>query len=426
MQRLKPIKIVRSKERISNRIGLPLIWEIINRLELPKQIDELFGRPGSNKGIKASNYVLTLLNMFIDGAIHLEDVRHLQTDQAYQEMLKGLRLPGSDAIGDWLRRYGGKDSEAWLMEVNSRIMSATEKPGKILDIDATIIKSDKGDSKKSYKGINGYQPMLGIIEENGLVASSEFRQGNQSPQSGLLEFVKKCRSNYPQEIKILRSDSAGWQKSLVDYCNQEGLNYTITAGQTTSVIKAISEIDESSWERGYSRDGIKEDYEVGETIYHFGAKRREVRLVVKRKRLTTQLDLFGNYSYWIVGTNLTEEQYSKQAIIHLHQNRGNMERRLGEIKHQINLGHMPTGQFRANTLYFTIGVLAYNLLQILKHLALPKSEQNKSVRALRYQLIKLAGKLVLHAREMILQIAAPIYNIKLFETAYTRLRLSPY
>jgi hypothetical protein len=46
-------------------------------------------------------------------------------------------------------------------------------------------------------------------------------------------------------------------------------------------------------------------------------------------------------------------------------------------------------------------------------------------KTLRYQLLKLAGKLVLHARYMILQIAAPLKNMELFRDAYYRVKLAP-
>jgi hypothetical protein len=59
--------------------------------------------------------------------------------------------------------------------------------------------------------------LIGIISENSMVVGSDFREGNISPQSGLVEFIEGCRRNYPQQIKILRSDSAAWQKEVVDY-----------------------------------------------------------------------------------------------------------------------------------------------------------------------------------------------------------------
>lgn len=207
--RLKRLKITRSKEKLSNRIGLPLIEQIIEQLDLRGIIDKKFPKPGSNRGIKASDYITTLVYMFTDGAIHLEDVNHLHNDETFQEMLKGMKLPSSDAIGDWLRRVGSKQTEKQLSEVRQRLLAVVEKPGFILDIDSTIIESEKGDAKKTYKGNYGYQPLIGIISENGMVVGSDFREGNTSPQSGLIELIEQCRRNYSQQIKMVRIDSAG-------------------------------------------------------------------------------------------------------------------------------------------------------------------------------------------------------------------------
>lgn len=60
MRPLKRFKITRSKEKLSNRIGLPLIEQIIDHLEIREQIDRKFPKPGSNRGIKASDYITTL------------------------------------------------------------------------------------------------------------------------------------------------------------------------------------------------------------------------------------------------------------------------------------------------------------------------------------------------------------------------------
>ena len=425
LKRRKPIKITRSNEKLSNRIGVPLIEELAGRLRLREKIDEKFGKPGSNRGIKANDYIMTLVYMFIDGALHLEDVRHLMNDEAFQEMLKETQLPTSDAIGDWLRRNGGKESETRMWEVMSGLLKSVEKPGLILDIDTTIIESDKGDAQKTYKGNYGYHPLLGIIAENGMVVGSDFREGNESPQKGLVEFIESCRRNYPERIKLIRSDSAGWQKGVVDYCEEEGLNYTISTDQTEGLLEAIKSIPEESWQRGIDQEGIKEDYEVAETEYRFGTKKRTVRIVAKRTKLKKQYDLFLNYKYWIVGTNISREEKESQSIIELHSGRGIMEKRIGELKHQLNLNHQPCGQFNANCLYFTVGILAYNLLQLLKLIGLPEEYHHKTVKTLRYQLLKLAGKVVLHARYMIIQIAGPLKNIELFQSTYYRLRYTP-
>jgi hypothetical protein len=465
---LKPIKITRSQEKLSNRIGLPLIEEIIDKLHLRSEIDRVFPKPGSNRGIWASDYVMTLMYMFIDGALHLEDVSHLREDKAYQEMIHQMKLPSSDAIGDWLRRYGSKESEGWMWHVMKPVLSAAVKNdrkdikaftakeiiadegnataaaattgeeassldysealgGHTLDVDATVIQSEKGDALKTYKGIKGYQPLLGIISESGIVTGSDFRQGNVAAQTGLVEFIEQCLEAYPGIIKAVRSDSASWQKEIVDYLESRLLFFTITADQTAPILEVIGQIPDAMWKEGLDRDGIAGGYDLSEAEYNFGTKKRRVRIVIKRYEEKEQLDLFtGKFSYWIVATNLPGDKFSAQSVIHFHEMRGGMEKRIGELKHDMSLGHLPCGQFNSNCLYFTIGILAYNMLQLLKIMGLPKDYRNRSVKSLRYQLLKLAGKLISHGRYLVLQVSAPLKNVELFINCYLRLHMSPF
>ncbi|MFH1528166.1 MAG: hypothetical protein ABIG69_16285, partial [Bacteroidota bacterium] len=65
LKRLKLIKITRSKEKLSNRIGIPLVKELIGVFRIREKIDEVFGRPGNNRGILASDYLMTIVYMFI-------------------------------------------------------------------------------------------------------------------------------------------------------------------------------------------------------------------------------------------------------------------------------------------------------------------------------------------------------------------------
>lgn len=206
------IRIQRTDEKLTRRSGMIVVNEYGKRVELSRLINEAFPKPGSNKGKEASAYVLSLIEMFLDGAMHLEDIRLLMSDVAYQELVERRGYPSADALGDWLRRYGGSDGEINLWKVQRELLKLSTEENGTLDIDATIIEADKGDARKTYKGIRGYQPLLGILAENNMVVGSEFRQGNHSPQSGLKEFIHRCEENYPGRIRTIRSDSAGWKK----------------------------------------------------------------------------------------------------------------------------------------------------------------------------------------------------------------------
>lgn len=115
-----------------------------------------------------------------------------------------------------------------------------------------------------------------------MVINSDFRQGNISPQSGLVEYIEKCR-RVNSKIKYFRVDTAGWNKELVDYAIEEGLYFTITSGQKMSVMEAVRSIPEISWEKALDGNGIRKGYEVIKIEYYFGSNKRKLRRVVKRK-----------------------------------------------------------------------------------------------------------------------------------------------
>lgn len=368
--------------------------------------------------------------MFHDGAVHLEDVSHLYEDSVYKELVSEGRLPSADAIGDWLRRMGENKAGEKLRQLQENIFSKVfpenrTAEGVTLDIDATIITAEKGDAQKSYKGVRGYQPMLGVIEETGLVVGSQFRQGNISPQSGLWEFVKSCEKTYGQRIQTVRSDSAAYQKLFIENCMEEGKYFSITAMHTSSILKALKEIPQEQWQRGVEKDGIKGNWEVAETIHTFSSKKKTFRIVAKRYTGDSQLDFFADHRYWVVATNLPKEKYDSNAVVLFHCHRGEMERIIGEIKNQFGLKHLPCGQIAANEMYFSVGILAYNILQMIKLIALPPEHRRKSVRSLRYQLIHLAARLIYHARYAVVRIAAPMKNIQLVTELFLRLRFAP-
>lgn len=416
-----------SRERLTRRTGLVLVNEFGKRLYLGNRINEAFGAPGSNRGKKASEYIQTLVEMFLDGALHLEDVRSLEADTAYQELTEKRSYPTSDAIGDWLRRHGGREGEYRLWSVIAQLLTLNTETDSTLDIDAAPIEADKGDGTMNYKGIRGYQPLLGIIAENGLVVGSEFRYGNESPQVGLVEFVHQCERNFSERIRFVRSDSAAYNSEFFNDCFACRRLFTVTADQDVAVMAAIANIPEMAWKRGVLADGTLAPWEVAETIHTMENTTQAFRLAVKRTVRRHQTHLFdGLYTYWIVATNVPQNQMDANAVILFHQKRGEMEKTIGELKHHFNLDHLPCGQFDANALYFTTGLLAYNIIQLVKQITLGSPWMKKSIRTLRYRLFHLAARVISHARSLIVRVAGPVESFEMLVDSYFKLRLSPW
>jgi hypothetical protein len=69
-------------------------------------------------------------------------------------------------------------------------------------------------------------------------------------------------------------------------------------------------------------------------------------------------------------------------------------------------GQMPSGLFGANAAWWTIMIIAHNLNALMKHLVLGKPWVAKRMKALRFSLISLPGRVVRHARRLILRLSA--------------------
>src|SRR5436853_3400329 len=67
--------------------------------------------------------------------------------------------------------------------------------------------------------------------------------------------------------------------------------------------------------------------------------------------------------------------------------------------------HLSCHRFRANEVRLLLGVIAYNLGNLLRRLVLPVAIQNWSLTSLQQRLFKTGGRLIRHARYLILQLA---------------------
>ena len=421
------LKLEHTDERLTRRTGLILVNRFGDKISLPQKINRAFRAPGSNRGLPASQYVLSIAEMLIDGATCLEDVRLFEDDEAYKEMAEIMHYPTSDALGDWLRRHGGPDGEERLWSVISPVIqSMTSGTGHTLDIDGTLIEADKGDAQFTYKGFRGYHPLVGGCVELGLFTGSLFQQGNISPQQDLQKFIAQCTKNLPGSFSTVRSDSAAFNSHVINYCFQEGLRFSITADHDTAVMEAIRAIPENDWIQGKYDDSSQASYQVAETVYTMKKTSCAFRLVAKRTRLTDQNDLFnGNFKYWIIATNIPHSEKDAQAMIHFQNGRGEFEKLIGELKHHYGLDHMPCGQFDANGLYFTIGILAFTLVQLLKQHYFGPEWKKKSVRSLRYRWLHVPSRIVSHARYIVAKVAMTrALFVQLLEI-YLKLTLAP-
>ena len=353
------------------------------------------------------------------GGRRLEDLRELRAEQEVLESLGLGAVPDAGTVGDWLRRQG-EGGVAGLEGVNRELIpKALEQEGEelTLDVDATEIEAEKQEAKWTYHHVQGYMPLVGYV--NGLCVGHEFREGNVSPGAGILGLAQKCEAALPAGKRIyFRSDSAGYQAEVIDHYSQPGRTFSITADQDAAVKAAIKNLPGSAWQAYRTQEGIGTDRQVAETVHTMNKTKQAFRLLVLRW-LNPQPSLFEaeRYCYHAVASNREE---SAAEVIWKHNGRGTSENWHKELKIGVGMEQMPCGQKEANALYFAIGVLAYNLAQLLKRRVLPAAYRTATLATLRWKVYRLAGKLVRPARGLILQIKADTEKWLLLQSARRR------
>ncbi len=415
-QLILPIKLERSSERLTSLGGLVVLEELARAAGVWEKVDRVLEGPRSGRGYKPHEFVQTLVWMLHAGGRRLEDLRELRAEREVLERLGLEAVPDAGTVGDWLRRQGVAGAEG-MRQVSQELIAGClrEEPEElILDVDATEIEAEKQEAAWTYNQVKGYMPMLGYVK--GVCVGHEFREGNQSPGAEILEFAQGCEAALPEGKRIyFRSDSAAYQAAVINRYSLPGRSFTITADQDAAVKREIQNLPETAWSPYRTPDGIATDRQIAETVHTMNGTEQAFRLIVLRWP-NPQPNLFEaeRYSYHAVATNREE---SASEVIWKHNGRGQCENWHKELKAGLAMEQMPCGEFEANAMYFAIGVLAYNLAQLLKRRVLPESYRTVTVATLRWKLYRLAGKLVRHARGWMLQIKADLEKWRLLESA---------
>ncbi len=414
-----PYKLKTTKNQLTSRTGLVAVVQMMESLELSRRVDNAFPQPQSNRGFKPSVFIQTLMLMQHEGSFHLDDVRHLKGDSALRTLFEIKTIPSATAIGDWLRRTAKHSiaQTAWVAVNKVLLKSALHHCKAVtLDIDATEIIANKADASWTYKSNKGFMPMVGHIAQTGQVVACDFRKGNQSPNSKNLDFIKQCQNALPDgcTVQQLRIDAAGYQTKIIEYCDDQNIDYAIRAVMSSAIKERVETLNEADWQPMLNKKGeaIK-DQETCRTIHCLGDYEKPFTLIIQRKRLKGQTELAFDsqsseeiinqgYLYRAIATN--REALSESEIIHWYNQRAeDSENRIKELKLDFGGDTLPCSDFAANALYFNIVALSYNLFALMRQL-LPESLSQHRAITLRWRLYAMAAKVVKTGRQIFVKL----------------------
>jgi len=453
-------------EAVTAMGGVPLVVQAFRSLGLPGSVQQHVHIKERQRGYDEATFVESFVILNAVGGECLDDFQHLRQDPVLSELV-GHALPSPEAARNFLygfheeerieeakqRRasdqiaYIPEESEALkgLARVNRDLVQrlgqrCPDQRIATVDQDATIIASRKQEALRTYEGERGYQPMLAVWAEMNAVLADEFRDGNVPAQMEPLAVAQAAFAALPETVKeyYFRGDSACHESGLLNWLRDEKraggpqgrIGFAVSARMSEALHAAILRVPEKSWE-AYGAVHPREIRECAEVSFVPGEKSEHkatqpLRYVAIRIR-NRQEELFadgGKIKHFAIVSNL--EEWKPGRLIQWHREKaGTIEGVHDVVKNELGGGVLPCKYFGANAAWLRLAILTHNVLTALKRLALPAEMLTARPKRLRLLLWNTPGRLVHHARQLLLRLASSAERIAVYLEAVRLLPVSP-
>lgn len=404
------VKVGETDAAVTGLAGVPVVVNLAHEMGLFTDVDALLPAKERDRGYSGSASVFDLMLIPLAGGECIDDLAVLRADEGLERLLHRKVMAPSTAH-DFLRRiqYVGLEGLGRVRQRQLAHVARQHHPTQAtLDCDASLFVSRSHTAQMSYKGERGWMPMLAFWSELDLVVHDDFRQGSMAPQSDALNFLKETVAQLPKTVKqiYVRSDSAWYQREVIDYCEENGYGFAITADKDEAVKAALSLVHADDWKQINAPADPDDDERyvrewACESVHTMNESTQAYRIIFLRKE-RRQGDLFeGAYTY---GAILTNRDLPLEELIAWHRQRCNCENHIKELKYGFSLNSLPSADFLVNALYFRIQTLGYNLISALKYIKLPETWRPFTLKTLRFRLIAIPALVVQHARGLWLKI----------------------
>ena len=373
-----------TNERIIPAGGLAVVGAILGKSDFTKRLNRMdVTKNRSQHQIKNGDIILTYIGMLCMGKPYFEAVHEMDDDKAFYQATLGITrsIPSEetlrqrmDDIGDSLRGL--------ILDENIRMLLANKiQPGVLsngfvpVDIDVTPMdnsKSGKEGVSRTYKGYDGYAPMMAYIGTEGYAINFELREGKQHCQNGTVAFlqetIKLCKKLTDKPL-LIRLDSGNDSIDNVAVLIQEGCYFIIKRN-----LRRESKEEWFNMAKQHCQNVTTP--REGKTIY-IGSDWKTVTSKQFKQEFTLRAGYeitertINKYGQFMFPTDIEVETWwtnlgeTDREIIRLYHAHGECEQYHSEIKTDMDIEHLPSGKFDTNALVLELSIIAYNILRMI-------------------------------------------------------------
>jgi hypothetical protein len=278
-----------------------------------------------------------------------------------------------------------------------------------IDLDPT---DDPTHGQQEFTFFNGhydswcYLPLVATVTFNEEPAqyavAAVLRPGNAPAGRGarglLGRLIQKLRTAFPTARLRVRLDGGFANPQLFAFLESHGLEYLVAMASNRRLEKRARRLMGKARMRAKATGQTAHLY--GETRYAAKSWKRTRRVIIKAEVVRHPGREPKNNPRFVV-TNLP---HPPETVYHIYCQRGDVENRLKELHHGLEMDRTSCARFWANQLRVLLTLAAYILLQDLRRRAAGTTCADAQVSTLRDRLIKLAARVERSARRIVLHL----------------------
>ena len=360
----------------------------------------------------------------------VNDAERLCCDPAMRWVVGGRAITGSAASASQMGRFETK----WLSRPEN-LTALADLPGQwvdkvrrrrgpktvILDMDSSespTYGEQEGSAYNGHFGCTCYHPLF-VFNQFGDVERCVLRSGNVHSADGWRALLEPVIARYRGIVKHLyfRGDAAFANPEVYEFLEAEGASYAIRLPANPVLQDKIGHL--------LKRPVGRPPHEVRR---YYASFRYQEQSWNKPRHVVAKVEWHPGELYPRVGFIVTNLARSAEGIVAFYNRRGTCEQHIKEGKNAIKWTRLSCRTFAANAVRLQLHVLAYNLGNFVRTLAMPKTVERWSMTSLREKLIKIGAKVVSHGRYVTFQLAEVAVPRRLFAdilSLIARVRASP-
>jgi hypothetical protein len=268
----------------------------------------------------------------------------------------------------------------------------------VLDMDSTEIpvygEQEQSAYNKHYES-TCYHPLL-LFNSAGDCVAAQLRPGNVHSADGweqlLLPEIER-QQKLGKEVWF-RADAALAKPEIYEALEERGAKYAIRIPANGCLMLDIEEL----LTRPVGRPAHKPVVWYKEFLYQAASWKMARRVVAK-------VEFHAGELFPRVGVIVTNTQLRNRKVVQFYNKRGKAEQWIKEGKLAVKMTRLSCHRFRGNEVRLWLSILAYNLGNLWRRLALPGGIEDWSLTSVQQRLVKTGGRLVKHARYYWLMLA---------------------